>query len=348
MSLATLQGAAAIQVHGISSIHVKQPLERAQSLLDKVPHYPLLGLVLNPLGLSLFMRGELDEAEALARRSESLSAATGDRTALLCACLTHGLVQQMRGRPRIARDWLEKALDVGRDLDAGASRALLVADPGVMILGMLALDSVHLGLVDEGRERLAAARERARDLRAPLPQMAAVWVDGLIEVRLGNPARVAEIAEQLRALAEEHALADAQAAHLWFRGWAQAHLGDPSAGHRLIREGYELSVRLGIRARAGEVLSYAAEALGNAGDWAAARQQLEAAMQCADAIGEREYLPQLLVLKARIEDALGEREAGERIDTAGHRRSARSGSTVARDDCAFRGLRAQRRDCAAP
>src|ERR1039457_4706648 len=93
------------------------------SLLDKVPYYPLLGLVLNPLGLSLFMRGELDEAEALARRSESLSAATGDRTALLCACLTHGLVQQMRGRPRIARDWLEKALDVGRDLDAGASRA---------------------------------------------------------------------------------------------------------------------------------------------------------------------------------------------------------------------------------
>ena len=177
-----------------------------------------------------------------------------------------------------------------------------------MILGMLALDLVHLGLVDEGRERLAAARGRARDLRVPLPQMAAVWLDGLIEVRLGNPARVAEIAEQLRALAEEHALADAQAAHLWFRGWAQAYLGDPGAGHRLIREGYELSVRLGIRAWAGETLGYAAEALANAGEWVAARQELDAAMQCADAIGEREYLPQLLVLKARIEDALGERK----------------------------------------
>ena len=77
------------------------------------------------------------------------------------------------------------------------------------------------------------------------------------------------------------------------------------------------------------MLGYAAEALANAGDWAGARQELEAAMQCADAIGEREYLPQLLVLEARIADALGEREAGGRIDTAGHRRSARSGSTVA-------------------
>jgi tetratricopeptide (TPR) repeat protein len=76
----------------------------------------------------------------------------------------------------------------------------------------------------------------------------------------------------------------------------------------MIREGYELSVRLGIRARAGEVLSYAAEALASAGEWAAARQEIEAAMQCADAIGEREYLPQLLILKARIEDALGERK----------------------------------------
>jgi tetratricopeptide (TPR) repeat protein len=286
-------------------------------LLDEVPHHPLLGLVLNPLGLSLFMRGELDEAEALARRSESLSAATGDRTALLCACLTHGLVQQMRGRPRIARDWFEKALDVGRDLDAGASRALLVADPGVMILGMLALGAVHLGLVDEGRERLAAARERARDLRAPLPEQAALWLDGLFEVRLGNPARVAEISEELRALAEEHALAPAQAAHLWFRGWAQAHLGDPSAGHRLIREGFELSVQLGIRSRASEVLGYAAEALARAGDWAGARQELDAAMQCADATGERDYLPQLLVLDARIADALGEgKRAGESIQQA--------------------------------
>ena len=150
MSLVTLQGAAAIQVHGVSSIQVKQAFERAQSLLDDVPHHPLRGLVLHPLGFSLYLRGELDEAEALARRSESLSAATGDRTALLCACVTHGLVQHLRGRPRIARDWLEKALDVCRDLDASASRAVFVADPGVIILGLLALDSVHLGLVERG------------------------------------------------------------------------------------------------------------------------------------------------------------------------------------------------------
>ena len=314
ITLATLQGTAAIQVHGISSIQVKQALERAQSLLDDVPHHPLRELVFHPLGLSLYLRGELDEAQAHARRGESLSAATGDRTALLCACVTHGLVQHLRGRPRIAREWFEKALEVCRDLDASASRAVFVADPGVIILGFLALDSLHLGLVEQGREHIAAAYDRARDLRVPGPQMAALWLGGLFEVRLGNPARVADISEQLRVLADEQAQAGARAAHLWFRGWAQSQLGDPRAGCRLIREGYELSVQLGMRARASETLGYAAEALASAGDWAAARHELEAAMQCADAIGEREYLPQLFVLDARIANALGEsKRASESI-----------------------------------
>ena len=270
ITLATLQGTAAIQVHGISSIQVKQALERAQSLLDDVQGHPL-----------------------------------------------RGLVQHLRGRPRIARDWFEKALDVCRDLDASTSRTVFVADPGVIVLGLLALDSVHLGLVEQGRERIAAVYERARDLRTPPPQMAALWLDGLFAVRLGNPARVADVSEQLRVLADEHALAGARAAHLWFRGWSVAQLGDPRAGYRLIREGYELGVRLGIRAWACETLGYAAEALARAGAWAWARQQLDEAMQCADAIGERQCLPQLLVLDARIAYALGEsKRAGEAIRQA--------------------------------
>ena len=97
-----------------------------------------------------------------------------------------------------------------------------------------------------------------------------------------------------------------RAAHIWFGGWAQAHLGDPRAGYRLIREGYEEAARLGMRAWASETLAYAAEALARAGDWAAARHELEEAMQCANAIGERHYLTPLLLLDARIADALGE------------------------------------------
>jgi DNA-binding winged helix-turn-helix (wHTH) protein/tetratricopeptide (TPR) repeat protein len=306
VTLAALRGAAAIQVLGIASDETKRAFERAQSLLQHVPQHPLRGLFLHALGLALCMRGELEEANALAQRSEALVAATGDRTALLCACLVHGLVQYLRGRPRIAREWLEKGVAAGEGLDQATSPAVLTADPDVIILGFLAIALLHLGFVDQGRARMRAAHARARALREPGPQTAALWLDAWFEVRMGNPGRVAELSDELRVLVEENAMPLARAAHRWFRGWAETQLGDPRAGYRLIREGYEQATRLGMRAWASETLGYAAEALARAGDWVAARRELEEAMQCGSATGGREYLTQLLLLDARIADALGE------------------------------------------
>ena len=308
MTLATLQGTAAVQVLGTGSIEAKRAFERAVSLLDVVPQHPLRGLSLHALGLVLCTRGELEEANGLAQRTDALAAATGDRTALLCACLVHGLEQHLRGRPRIAREWLEKGVAAAEGLDETASPAVFAADPHVIILGLLAIALLHLGFVDEGRARMREAHARARALREPAPQSAALWLDAWFEVRMDNPGRVADLSDELRALVEENAMPQARAAHRWFRGWAQAQLGDPRAGYRVIREGYEQAARLGMRAWASETLGYAAEALARAGDWVAARRELDEAMQCASAIGGREYLPQLLLLDARVADALGERD----------------------------------------
>ncbi|MGZ8202923.1 MAG: ATP-binding protein [Burkholderiales bacterium] len=306
ITLGTLQGAAAIQSLGIGTMEVKGAFERALSLLDQVPQHPLRGLFLSALGLALFMRGEPDEAYALAQRCERLSAASDDRTARLCACLVHGLVQHLRGRPRVAREWLEKGLVAHEGLDAGTCRTVFAADPDVIILGYLAIALVHIGLIDQARVRIRDMYARAGALGEPAPQMAALWLNALFELRMGNAQGVAAISEHLRELAEEYALAQGRPVHLWFRGWAEAQLGDAREGHRLIREGYDEAVGLGIRAWGGETLGYAVEALTRAGDWIAARRELEGAMDCVEAIGEQEYLPQLRLLEGRIADALGE------------------------------------------
>ena len=305
ITLATLQGAAAIHLLGISADDVKHAFQHAVSLLDQAPQHPLRGLFLSGLELGLYMRVEPDEADALAQRCESLALA-GDRTALLCACLAHGLVQHLRGRPRFARVWLEKGLAAHEGLDDTTCPAVFAADPKVIVLGFLAIALLHVGLIDHGRARILQAYERARALHEPGPQMAALWFDALFEVRMENPERVAKVSERLRALAEEYELPEGRAANLFFGGWAKARLGDARAGHRLIREGYGEALRLGIRAWGSETLAYAVEALTCAGEWLAARQELEEAMQYAQAIGERHCLPQLLLLDARIADALGE------------------------------------------
>jgi tetratricopeptide (TPR) repeat protein len=296
-----------MQVKGFSSSDVSEEFERALSLLDDVPQHPLRGLVLSVLGLAYEMRGEQQQAAAIARRSEALWQANGDRTALVCACLVHGLLERDRGRPSIAREWLEKGIRAVEELDASTSRAVFVADPGVMMMGLVATELVQLGLVEQGRQRIEAARARALTLREPAPRQAAFWLEALFEVRIGNPEGAADAAERLAQLQEEYDGPEGKAAALWFRGWAEAHLGDPRTGHRLIREGYERVTRGGMRAYAGETLGYAAEALALAGDWAAARNQVAEAMQCAESAGDRSCRPRLLVLEARVADALGER-----------------------------------------
>ena len=309
MTLATLQGTAAVQVLGAGSIEAKRAYQRAQSLLDDAPLHPLRGLFLHGLGLVLWMRGELDEANVLAERCDALSTDTADQTALLCACLVHGMVQHARGRPRFARDWLEKSIREARSVDESTSRALFAADPTVLSFGLLALELSQLGLIKQGRARLREAHARARALRQPGPQLAVLWFEATFEVHMRNPERVADISEQLLAIVDEYALLpQGRAAHLWFRGWAEAQLGDPRAGYRLIREGCQQAVRLGIRAWTSETLGYAAEALARAGDWVEARRDLDEAIRCIDAVGDRRYLPQLLLLDARIADALREPE----------------------------------------
>jgi len=307
ITLTALQGAAAVQAVGLGSMEAKRAYQRAESLLDQAPEHPLRGLLLNGLGVVLYIRGELDEANVLAQRGEALADQTGDATTRLCACLVHGLVEHTRGRPRIARDWLEKAIAAAEGIDKTTPAAVFAADPTVIALGLLALELAHLGFVAQARARVREAHARARALRAPGPQAGALWFDAFVEVRMGNAERVADLASQLVALIEEYALMPhVRAVHLWLRGWAQARLGDPRAGYDWIREGFEQAVPFDLRALMSEARGYGAEALARCGDWPAARRELDEAMRCAEAIGERQYLTQLLLLDGQIADGLGE------------------------------------------
>jgi ATP/maltotriose-dependent transcriptional regulator MalT len=142
-----------------------------------------------------------------------------------------------------------------------------------------------------------------------MARLVAIWCDALLEVRLGNAERVAELADEMCALVEEFALAQGRAAGQWFRGWADARMGDPRAGYRRIRAAHEENTRLGMLAGGSENLGYAAEALLLAGDWNAAQQELQEALQHADKHGEHVYLPQLFLIEAAIARAQGESAA---------------------------------------
>jgi len=308
ITIQTLHGLAATRVLGAGD-EAKSALQRAYSLLGEAPQHPMLGRLLHGFGFMLTLRAEYAEALAVADRAEALGSATNDPVLLSTACTVHGQVDQLQGRSPTARTWLERGLALAERLDVGPGEFLV--DPQVALLGLLANPLVHLGLVQQARARVQRAHARARDRGWPMARLVAIWHGAMLEVRLGDAERVAALADEMQALVDEFALAHGRTACRWFRGWADARMGQPRDGHRRIREAYEDNNRLGMLAGGSEVLGYATEALVLAGDWDGAQHELEDALQVANTLGERVYLPQLFVLQAAIARARGDRAAAD-------------------------------------
>jgi tetratricopeptide (TPR) repeat protein len=309
ITLATLRGVSAAQVRGFGS-EARNAFQRAYALLGDVPQHPMRRLLLHGFGFVLGQRAEYAEALAVAERAEALSSATNDPTLVLAVCTVQGHAQMLQGQPRGARTWLERGLALLESLGAPAEQVSM-ADPQVQVLGLLGIQLLHLGLVEQARARLQQAHGRSLSLGQPMARLVAIWCDALFEVRLGNTQRVAALADEMHALVEEFALVHGRAACRWFRGWADARLGKPLEGYRRIREAYEENTQLGMLAGGSENLGYAAEALLLAADWDAAEQQLQEALQHADKHGERVYLPQLWLLEAAIARARGKAALAE-------------------------------------
>jgi DNA-binding winged helix-turn-helix (wHTH) protein len=305
ITLAELKGASAGHLFGVASSEAKSAFQRAYSRLAEVPRHPMRGLVLHDLGFSLCMRAEYDEALDLAGRAEALAAATDDPGLMPCVCTVQAEVHTLRGRPRAARAWAERGLAAIAALDAAPEHSLSV-DPQITLLGLLAVQVLELGLVETARAHMRETRDRARRMGRPLTQLAALWFNALFEVRLGDAGRVAALADEMHALVDKFALVQGRTASRWFGGWADARTGEPREAHRRIRDACEENARLGMLAGASETRAYAVEALVLAGDWDAAQHELEAVRQLADTLGERVYLPQMLLLEAAIARGRGQ------------------------------------------
>ena len=307
ITLATLRGISATQVVGFTT-EAKSAFQRAYSLVHEAPQHPVLRRLMHGFGFVLCLRADYAKALAVAERAEALSAETNDPVLVVAASIVHGEVHQLQGRSGEARTWIERGLAAAEPLDV-ASPEIFLADPQVTLLGLYAIELLRLGLVEQARARLERAHARADQLKQPMSRLVAVWFEALFEVRLGNAQRVAGLADEMRALAEEFVLAHGRIGWRWFRGWADARMGEPRDGHRRIREAYEENTRLGMLAGGSEVLGYAAEAALLAGELEAAQRQVDEALQVAKALEERVYLPQLFLIEAAIARARGEAAA---------------------------------------
>ena len=172
----------------------------------------------------------------------------------------------LQGQPRAARTSIERGLALIESLDATLAETL-VPDARVTLLGLLGIQLLHLGLHRAGARAPAVGVcpcLRTSDSRWTGPSQSRL--NALFEVRLGDAQRVAALADEMQALVDEFSLAHGRAACRWFRGWADARMGQPLEGYRRIRDASDQNIQLGMLAGGSETLGYAAEALLLAGD----------------------------------------------------------------------------------
>jgi hypothetical protein len=218
--------------------------------------------LLHGFGYVLSLRGDYARALAVAERAEALSAGSDDPVLMLAACFVHAEVHHLHGRSQVARSWIERGLAIAEPLDM-AARDIFTADPHVTLLGMLAIELVRGGLVEQARTHAQRADERARELRQPMTRLVAAWHEALLAVRLATQ-RVATVADNMQTSSTSFARTGSNGVRLVPRLGGRAK-GKAARGSSPDPEAYEENIRLDVPGSS-EVLGYAAEALLLAGD----------------------------------------------------------------------------------
>src|SRR5262249_30628484 len=129
---------------------------------------------------------------------------------------------------------------------------------------------------------------------------------GTAAARLDDVKRVHECGVRMFPMVEQHMLTVGEGPARWLLGWAEARLGDPATGYARILEGYERHQRHGTLCGCSFVLGFAAEAAMLKGDMELAARHVDEGLALAARLKERIFVPDLLLLRGRLEQQLGE------------------------------------------
>jgi DNA-binding winged helix-turn-helix (wHTH) protein/tetratricopeptide (TPR) repeat protein len=311
-ALVSVRGLACSQQFGLASIEGEIAYKRALELCDILPLTPDRAQVLGGLAWMYYIRAEYDAALKLSQRLEFLSLTHDDAVLVIASCGLLGVINTMRGNHPEAQRYLQRGLDMCESLGDKVPLTAFVADPVIVLKVNLAIPLMHVGYIDQARAQMDAAVMRGRQRGELMGRTIALWCAAMFEMRMQRPERVAEHAQALRKLVDDHAIGQAQGPSRWISGWAEAYLGSPQEGLRLILEGFEFNRRAGMVSGGSEVLGYAVEALVLAQDWDAAQAQLDRARELGQRFGERILYMYHHMLQARIDLGRGDIGAARR------------------------------------
>ncbi|MCW5635161.1 MAG: AAA family ATPase [Rubrivivax sp.] len=311
LDLRVLQGVAASRVHVLLSPQVVQVLERTRALVECVPPGPARARAQHALWWVSFGRGELREAERLARQLLDAAAASGEASLLLVGSSAMGMTMSLSGRLPEAREHLERALATRDTLGDALPSGLFVLEPGVEARAHLAVVCWWQGEPRLARRHAAEAVQRAFAIRHYVSQIVALLMDAAMHLFAGELAEARQRTERLFEVVREQGLPKTPGTFSWLHGRALAAAGEVDAGLALMREGEAACRAIGQLGAITGFHYHLAEACAAAQRPDDALAAADEGLALAEGGPEQYVLAPLHRVRAELLAARGEREAAQ-------------------------------------
>jgi predicted ATPase len=259
-----------------------------------------------------WVRADLKRARRLSAELRELGNATGDVSTQMLAYWASGITRFHLGEFTRGRIYQEKAVLLCDPTHRPSYSELVPHDARVLLRLHSSWSLACLGHLDQASFQREMALDEARRLSHPATLAVALggaWTSRSF-VRL-DPGSLLHDADELLALATDHALGFYRALALIERGWCLAALGRAHEGIPILTAGSAVIVELGFMVWRPRYLTLLADACRMAGQWQVALDHLTAARRLAEETGERCFQAETVRLTGDVLAAIGDRAGAE-------------------------------------
>jgi predicted ATPase len=263
-------------------------------------------------GYTIFARADLKRALQLAAELRELGDTTGDVPMQVLGCDAEGLTCFNLGEFTASWQYLEKALALYDPAHQAFYSELLSNDALVQLRLHSSWPLACLGHLDQVLFQRDAALQEARRLSHPTLAFAlgaAAWQTGSFVCL--DPGSLLRDADELLALATEHALGFYRALAPIFRGWCLAALGRADEGIPLLNAGLAGWHELGLIVHRPWILALLGDACRMAGQWQDAFEHFAEARRMAEETYDRYFLTETQRLTGDVQVAIGDGDSAE-------------------------------------
>ena len=305
-------GSAVVAAHGVAAPETRCAYERALELSERIGDFGEMFPVLYGLASYHLYAANLAAGRAAANRLLMLAESSDDATQSFYAHRAAGVCAYPTAEFAAARHHLERALALYCPTEHRAPAFVYAFDPHVVCLDYLARSLLPLGEVGAAVRLADEALAEARRLDHRNSLCFTLFYGATVHQQLGDRRKVELLHAQLAEIAGEERFPIWGAGAKVMRGWLAVDAGAPGPGSELIAEGIRDWQATGACLMLPYFEALLAEAAADEGRLDEAAAVLRAALQRADATGELWFGAELHRHLSRTMRAQGERAAARR------------------------------------